>query len=78
MDFRISGLPADPFLPFFSMTDADLLSHGARRVVTQESDAPLMQPCRVSLRDSVPGETSILLNFPHLPIPGTPYRRAIA
>lgn len=74
MDFRISGLPAEPFLPFFAMTDAELLSHGARRVVAQESDVPLMQPCRVSLRDSVPGETSILLNFPHLPIPGTPYR----
>lgn len=74
MDFRISGLPAEPFQPYFAMSDAELRSHGAYRVVAQASDAPLMQPCRVSLRDSEPGETSVLLNFPHLPIPGTPYR----
>ena len=74
MDFRISGLPVEPFLPFFAMSDAMLSEQGARRVVARESDAPLMQPCRVSLRDSLPGETSILANFPHLPLPGTPYR----
>ena len=76
MDFRISGLPAAPFIPFFSMTDVALHANGARRVVAQDSDAPLMQPCRVSLRDSVPGETSILLHFPHLAMPSTPYRAA--
>ena len=74
MDFRISGLPAEPFTLFFAMTDAELLAQGARRVVAQAGDAPLMQPCRVSLRDSEPGETSILLNFPHLAMPATPYR----
>lgn len=74
MDFRISGLPAEPFQPLFAMSDAALLSQGARRVVAQEADSPLMQPCRVSLRDSAPGETSILLHFPHLALPGTPYR----
>lgn len=74
MDFRISGLPAEPFQHFFAMSDTELLSQGARRVVAQDSEAPLMQPCRVSLRDSEPGEISILLNFPHLAIPGTPYR----
>jgi len=76
MDFRISGLPAEPFIPFFAMTDAELLAQGARRVVAQAGDAPLMQPCRVSLRDSEPGETSILLHFPHLAMPSTPYRAA--
>jgi len=74
MEFRISGLPAEPFVPFYAMTDAELLAHGARRVAARDSDLPAMQPCRVSLRDSVPGETSILLNFDHLPIASTPYR----
>ncbi len=74
MDFQISGLPVEPFIPFFAMDDATLLAHGGRRVVASPADGPLMQPCRVSLRDSAPGETSILVNFPHLPIESTPYR----
>ena len=71
MDFRITGLPVEPFIPFFAMGDEELLSHGARRVI---ADAPLMQPCRVSLRDSEPGEVSILMNFPHHVTPTSPYR----
>jgi len=74
MDFRITGLPVEPFIPFFSMSDAELLSHGARRVVAKAEDAPLMQPCRVSLRDSEPGEVSILLHHPHHVTPTSPYR----
>jgi hypothetical protein len=74
MDFRISGLPAEPFIPFFAMSDAELLAHGARRVVARPEDAPLMQPCRVSLRDSMAGEMSILLHFAHHVTPTSPYR----
>ena len=74
MDFRITGLPAEPFLPFYAMTDADLLAHGARRVVAAATDAPLTQPCRVSLRDSAPGEVSILLHHAHHAAPTSPYR----
>ena len=74
MDFRITGLPVEPFIPFFSMSDAELLTHGARRVVAKAEDAPLMQPCRVSLRDSEPGEVSILLHHPHHVAPASPYR----
>src|SRR5690242_1470493 len=74
MDFRISGLPVAPFVPFFAMSDAELLAHGARRVVARPEDAPLMQPCRVSLRDSEPGEVSILLHFPYHVAPASPYR----
>ena len=46
MDFRISGLPVEPFIPFFAMSDAELLAHGARRAVARAEDAPLMHPCR--------------------------------
>ena len=74
MDFRITGLPVEPFIPFFSMSDAELLAHGARRVVAKAEDAPLMQPCRVSLRDSEPGEVSILMHYPHHVAPASPYR----
>ena len=68
------GLPVEPFILFFAMSDAELLAHGARRVVAKPEDAPLMQPCRVSLRDSEPGEVSILLHHPHHDAPRSPYR----
>ena len=74
MDFRITGLPVEPFITFFSMSDEELQTHGARRVIAKPEDAPLMQPCRVSLRDSEPGEVSILRNFPHHVTPTSPYR----
>jgi hypothetical protein len=74
LDFRISGLPAEPFLPFFAMTDAELLARGARRHVATAADAPLMPPCRVPLRDARPGEASILLRWEHHAAPASPYR----
>ncbi|HEY1934001.1 MAG TPA: DUF1203 domain-containing protein [Acetobacteraceae bacterium] len=76
MNFRISGLPAEPFIPFFAMNDDELLAHGARRVVATPDFAPSMPPCRVSLRDAEPGEASILLHYTHLAAPGSPYRAA--
>jgi hypothetical protein len=74
MDFQICGLPVEPFIRFFAMSDTELLEHGARRVIAKPEDAPAMQPCRVSLRDSKPGETSILLHYPHHLAPSSPYR----
>jgi hypothetical protein len=74
MDFRISGLPAEPFVPLFAMSDPDLLARGARRHVATAADEPLMPPCRVSLRDAVPGEVSILLHWEHHVAPTSPYR----
>lgn len=76
MDFRISGLPAEPFIRFFAMSDDELLARGARRVVATPDFAPSMPPCRVSLRDAEPGEVSILLHHAHLVAPGSPYRAA--
>jgi Protein of unknown function (DUF1203) len=74
MDFRISGLPAAPFIPLFSMTDAQLWTRGARRVIATADFAPSMPPCRVSLRDAEPGQASILLHYTHLDVPTSPYR----
>jgi len=74
MDFRITGLPAEPFQPFFAMSDEELLTHGARRVIAKVEDGPTMPPCRVSLRDAESGEVSILLHYPHHVSPASPYR----
>jgi hypothetical protein len=74
IDFRISGLPAEPFQRYFAMTDAELHAQGARRMVATEADLGLMPPCRVSLRDAAAGETSILLHYPHHTSATSPYR----
>ena len=73
-DFRISGLPAEPFQSYFAMTDAELAAHGASRVVATEADLGLMPPCRVSLRDAEVGERSILLHYAHHTAETSPYR----
>lgn len=70
MDFSIRGLPAAPFAPLFDRDEHQLAAHGAvRRVADRQPGFP----CRVSLRDAEPGETVLLLNYEHLPVPG-PYR----
>lgn len=74
MHFQISGLPVEPFHPYFAMSDAELLSHGARRMRAEAGGAPM--PCRISLLEAEPGETTILLNYLHLPAPASPYRAA--
>jgi Protein of unknown function (DUF1203) len=70
MSFRIQGLPVAPFAPLFGMDESEL---AARGVIRRVADEPVGFPCRVSLRDATPGETVLLLNYEHLPVPG-PYR----
>jgi hypothetical protein len=74
VDFRISGLPAEPFQRYFAMSDDELRALGARRFVATEADLGLMPPCRVSLRDAAVGETSILLHYAHHTTATSPYR----
>ena len=68
--FRLVGLAAENFEPFFAMGDAELAALGARRVV---ADAPTGFPCRVSLVDADPGDELLLLPHEHLST-GSPYR----
>jgi len=68
--FRLVGLPAETFEPFFAMSDAELAALGARRVVADESPG---FPCRVSLADAEVGDELLLLPFDHL-ITRSPYR----
>jgi hypothetical protein len=70
MSFQITGLPLSQFAPLFSMTDQELASRDAIRVV---SDGKSGYPCRVSLRDAEQGESLILVNYEHLPV-ASPYR----
>ena len=68
--FRLVGLAAENFEPFFAMSDGELAALGARRMV---ADAPTGFPCRVSLEDAAVGDELLLLPFEHLST-GSPYR----
>ena len=70
IQFRISGLPMDPFLRYFSMSDEELSAINVHRVV---ADSKPGFPCRVSLIDAEPGETVILVTHTHHSVDG-PYR----
>lgn len=68
--FRLVGLPAEPFEPFFAMSCDELAARGARRMLAV---APHSAPCRVSLVDAEVGEELILLPWEHQPA-HSPYR----
>ena len=68
--FRLVGLSAENFEPFFAMPDAELAELGARRVVADEAFG---FPCRVSLADAEIGDELLLLPFEHLST-RSPYR----
>jgi hypothetical protein len=69
MSFRIRGLSPDLFRGHFEMSDAQLRSAGAVRVIADGATFP----CRVSLRHAAIGEELLLLNYEHQPAT-TPYR----
>jgi len=59
MSYAITGLPVEPFQPFFGLPDEELAKH---KVVRMTADAPVGFPCRVLLEDARPGDTLLLLN----------------
>ena len=61
-DFQFVALPSENFSNLFSMNDADLETHGAKRV---NVDSHPGYPCRVSLMDAAVGERVILTPFRH-------------
>ncbi len=69
MNFRISGLPAEPFQHLFALSDEELKRHGAVRRVAENSG----YPCRISLTDAAAGDEVILVNYEHQAA-DTPYR----
>jgi len=70
MSFRIIGLDAAPFMPFFGMTDSELASHGVKRMIV---DASPGYPDRIEIADAPLGASVLLLNYLHQPA-DTPYR----
>ncbi|HET6618848.1 MAG TPA: DUF1203 domain-containing protein [Dongiaceae bacterium] len=73
MQFRISGLPAEPFQHLFALDDVELRHHGAVRRVAEDSG----YPCRISLTDAKAGDAVILVNYEHQDA-DTPYRSRYA
>ena len=71
-DFQFVALPIENFSHLFSMNDAELESHGARRMSV---DSHPGYPCRVSLMDAPIGERVILTPFRHHDV-DSPYQSA--
>ena len=69
MAFRFRGLPLNGFHKFIGAAEPVLAQHGVRRLV---ADSKPGYPCRVTLEDAEPGETLLLLSYPHLAV-GSPY-----
>lgn len=70
MTYVVSGLPVEPFRPLFGLSDAEL---ALRNIVRVRADDDGFYPCRVTLQDVQPGQTLLLLNYEHQPLP-SPYQ----
>lgn len=70
MNYRVVGLPVEPFKPFFGLSDEDLAARGMRRYIADEKPG---FPCRISLEDAEPGEGILLVNYDHQPA-HSPYK----
>jgi hypothetical protein len=73
INFRVRGLPAHEFVPWFDKSDAELASANALRLIA-DSDG---YPCRISLTDAAPGDEVLLMNYAHHRV-NTPYRASFA
>jgi hypothetical protein len=74
MAFQISALPAGSFAPLFTLADDALAAKGGVRRIADRSPG---FPCRVSLRDAMPGETVLLVHYEHHPV-SSPFRASHA
>jgi hypothetical protein len=70
MAFQIAALSAAPFAPLFALSDVAFAAQGG---VRQIANRPGGFPCRVSLRETEPGDTVLLVNHEHQPI-HSPFR----
>jgi hypothetical protein len=68
MRLRYLGLEAGQFHPRFALDDASLAALGALRLKAEPGS-----PCRISLEDTPPGESLLLLAFEHQAA-ASPYR----
>ena len=68
--FQLIGLPSEPFVPLFDLSERELAARAMRRVIATTKPG---FPCRVSLVDAEVGEELLLLPFEHQPA-SSPYR----
>ncbi|MEO6581271.1 MAG: DUF1203 domain-containing protein [Sphingomicrobium sp.] len=73
MHFIVRGLPPEPFVPLYGLSDEGLARHRARRVMVNGTGFPE----RIEMRDATPGETLLLVNFEHQDA-DSPYRSSHA
>ena len=73
MTYRIRGLEPALFAGHFALDDASLARRLARREVAGEGRFP----CRVTLKDAMPGETLLLTHYANHAVE-SPYRNAFA
>jgi hypothetical protein len=74
MSFHITGLPVEPFTELFALSDAELATRGAVRLIAEPASG---YPCRISLTDAAPGDEVILVHYEHHPV-ATPFRASHA
>ena len=74
MNFRITGLAAEPFRHLFGLPDEELASRGIKRY---RVDSHPGFPDRIEMKDAEVGESVLLLNHVSQPA-NTPYRAAHA
>jgi hypothetical protein len=74
MAFRITGLSPEPFRHLFGLPDDELAARGVQRWHAAEGSR---LPDRIEVRDALPGESVLLVNFEHQPA-DTPYRASHA
>lgn len=74
MTFRVLGIDPTPFVHLYGLSEAALAAHGARRYVVDKSPG---FPDRIEVRDLVPGEQALLVNYMHQPA-DTPYQASHA
>ncbi|MBO1909248.1 DUF1203 domain-containing protein [Microvirga sp. 3-52] len=70
MDYRVIGLPPEPFRHLYGLSEQDLAAQGVIRYVADESPG---FPDRIEMREARIGETLLLLNHVCQPAE-TPYR----
>jgi hypothetical protein len=70
MNFRVTGLSAEPFRHLYGLSDQELALNGVKRYLADKSPG---FPDRIEMRDALVGEKVLLLNHVCQPA-NTPYR----
>ena len=73
MTYSITGLDPSPFFPLTGLSETELATHGAVRMIADSNPG---FPCRVTLDDAAPGEALLLVN--HVSHDGGPYHASHA